>query len=356
MHVLHFIATMGGGGAERQLCYLSAGLVERGHKVTVAMQRGGPNLERLRASGATITWIADRSASDPRLYLSLGQCLRRYRPTVVQTWLPRMDVAAGPVARALGVPWVLTERGAPAPEGRRAREAVGRFANAVVANSDTAAAAWVSRGFQRVHTIVNAIPIREIDASPPADLGDLGISPSAPLIVFTGRLNDPEKNVFRLIDALITVLRDRAEVRAVIAGEGPDRKALEAKVDRAGLSGKIIFMGYTPAVFSLLRRASVFVSPSHLEGRPNTVGEAIAARVPVCLSKIAQHTEFVPPDAAVFFEPEQTEAIAAAIRTCLDDPDAARARADRARAIVESFSITSMSAAFEALYQEVIAK
>ena len=46
--VLHLIPTLAEGGAERQLGYLGAELVQRGWLVDVALLRGGPNLERLR--------------------------------------------------------------------------------------------------------------------------------------------------------------------------------------------------------------------------------------------------------------------------------------------------------------------
>ncbi|MEZ4407165.1 MAG: glycosyltransferase [Polyangiales bacterium] len=146
MRVLHCIATMGGGGAERQLCYLASGLVARGHDVTVALQRGGPNLARLEASGARVTWVGDTRASDPRLFVRVARAMRAWGAAIVQTWLPRMDLVAGAAALAQGLPWVLTERNTPAESGGRARDVLGRLAAAVVANSRSGAAEWERRG------------------------------------------------------------------------------------------------------------------------------------------------------------------------------------------------------------------
>ncbi|MEZ4407164.1 MAG: glycosyltransferase [Polyangiales bacterium] len=176
----------------------------------------------------------------------------------------------------------------------------------------------------------------------------------AQVIVYTGRLDDGQKNVLRLTDALVEVLSERPRVFAVCAGEGPHRAEVLARAARAGLRGRLLAPGYVDAVFALLRRADVFVSPSHYEGRPNTVAEALAARAPACLSRIPQHTEFVPADAAIFVDPTRVGEIAAALRACLDDPDAARLRAARARAVVERQSVAAMSAAYESLYERVL--
>ena len=353
MRVLHCIASMGGGGAERQLCYLASGLVERGHEVVVALQRGGPNLPRLEASGATVRWIDDLPATDPRLFASVVRVVRGSDASLVQTWLPRMDVVAGAAALVSGLPWVLTERNSAAAGGRRAREAIGRFASAVVANSATGAEEWAHAGPRLVRAIPNATPVSEVDAAEVADLSALGVPAGAPLVVYTGRIWDTQKNVFKLTDALIDVLRERPEVYAVCAGEGPDREAVVARSARAGLADRLIFPGYVDSVFSLLRRADVFVSPSRFEGRPNTVAEAMAARAPACLSNIPQHTEFVPPDGALFFDPGSADAIADAVRASLDDAEGARDRAARARAVVEAQSVAAMSAAYESLYLQV---
>ena len=65
MRILHLIPTLGGGGAERQIAYLAQGLQARGCDVHVAIDSGGPNLERLVRTGATVHWIRTRGNYDP---------------------------------------------------------------------------------------------------------------------------------------------------------------------------------------------------------------------------------------------------------------------------------------------------
>ena len=60
MTVLHCIPSMEGGGAERQLTYLAAGLRRLGLDVHVAAGARGPNWERLLASGVTVHELQPR--------------------------------------------------------------------------------------------------------------------------------------------------------------------------------------------------------------------------------------------------------------------------------------------------------
>lgn len=353
MRVLHCIATMGGGGAERQLCYLASGLVARGHEVTVAVQRGGPNLARLEASGARVEWVTDASATDPRLTAAIAGLFARRRPAVVQTWLPRMDVAAGAASLACRRPWVLTERAVASASGGRVRQWLARGARAVVANSAEGTREWERVAPGRVRVIPNATPVEEVDAAPEFDLERLGVPADARVILYTGRFEVRQKNVLLLADALVDVLRERPDVYAVCAGDGPDRSAFLARVAGSPVAARVITPGYVCEVFSLLKRADAFVSPSHFEGRPNTVAEAMAARAPLCISDIPQHTEFVPRDAAIYFDQTSASGIVGALRACLDDPAAAEARSARARAVIERHSVAEMALAYESLYREV---
>ena len=69
IRVLHCIPSLLGGGAERQLCYLAAGLARRGHEVHVAFQQDGPNFPLLQESGATLHRVPARRSFDPRAAL-----------------------------------------------------------------------------------------------------------------------------------------------------------------------------------------------------------------------------------------------------------------------------------------------
>ena len=80
-----------------------------------------------------------------------------------------------------------------------------------------------------------------------------------------------------------------------IAGDGPERKFLEAKAASLGISRRVHFLGYRSQaqVRELLRQADVFVMASFAEGLPVVLMEAMAAGVPVVATRIAGIPELV---------------------------------------------------------------
>ncbi len=80
-----------------------------------------------------------------------------------------------------------------------------------------------------------------------------------------------------------------------IAGDGPERKFLEAKAASLGISRRVHFLGYRSQaqVRELLRQADVFVMASFAEGLPVVPMEAMGAGVPVVATRIAGIPELV---------------------------------------------------------------
>lgn len=360
MRILHCIATMLGGGAERQMGYLTTELVRRGHAVHVALQRGGPNLPRLQASGATLHWLPEvPTALDPRALGALARVARDSRCEVIQTWLPRMDVMGGLVALTLGRPWVRSERNyCLYTSGSAAhwafRSLVGR-ADAMVANSDQALASWQGWVSPRLptHVIGNALPLDEIEQTPAVPRAALGVPEGAPLVLFGGRFS-PEKGTTALGEAMVKLLTTRPDVWLVASGEGPTLAPFRKAVDDAGVGPRVVTPGYRPDLWGVIKSATVFVNPARTEGRPNTVMEAIACRTPVVVSDIRPHREILADDAALWFAPDDVPGLCAALGTALDGPEAARARALRATDPLPQWGPAAVAEAYEAIYRGVL--
>lgn len=361
MRILHCIPTMSGGGAEKQLCYLADGLVRRGHEVHVGLlSDDGVHGPRLRASGAAIHCIGEFGSLDPRGMIAVAGLIRTVRPDIVQTWLTRMDLWGGLTARALGVPWIFCERSSRRERMANLRDRVSRaqvrHAAAVVCNSVDSADTWRAALDERaqVEFIPNAVPVEEIQATAPIPRSELGVPDAGPLIVYAGKLSHGIKNVIRLTEALCDVFDERPDVHAVFCGEGEQEPEVRAILGRRGHTSRLRLLGFRSDVIKILRAGDVFVSPSNFEGRPNTVGEAMACGLPLVLSDISSHREFVPADAAWFFHPARTQEIAERLRQCLDDPAERAARVARALAHARGFSVEAMARSYESVYERIL--
>src|SRR5262245_4706386 len=173
--VLHCNDTLGGGGAERQLTYLTEGLLRLGFGVDVVHMHDGPYGPRLRASGATVHNLGLRGPLP--LVSDLYRIIRERRVDLVQAWLGRMCFSCGVAGPLAGRPWVYSERLVREHErGWRAvvRRMIARGSAAVVANSEAGAAGWRRALGQRVHVVPNGIDLEAIAATPPIARQQLG--------------------------------------------------------------------------------------------------------------------------------------------------------------------------------------
>ena len=356
--ILHCIPTMGSGGAERQLAYLCAELPALGWDVHVALVGGGPNLARLRESGATVHTLRARSNYDPALPWRLWRLVRRVRPDLVQAWLPQMELLAGLAATASRVPWILSERSSAPAYAASAKSLVrpilARRAGAVVANSAGGAAYWEGRLRPSVTLTVipNAVPLAEIDAMEGAGPDRTGLDPAQEVVLFVGRF-DREKNLHALIASLPVVLQ-RPRAVAVLCGEGPMRAAVEAAVAGLGLADRVRLVGFVPDAWAWMKRASVLVSPSLFEGHPNVVLEAAACGCPLVVSDIPAHQEFLDGENALLVDTGDSAALARAILWVLANPEAAARRAKNAHARVESWSTAEIARRYDRVYRRTL--
>jgi glycosyltransferase involved in cell wall biosynthesis len=121
---------------------------------------------------------------------------------------------------------------------------------------------------------------------------ELNLPQSSRLAVTVGRL-DLEKGYGDLIPAIPEITRLCPEVRFLWIGEGEHRDELMAQVKQHGIEDKVLFLGYRRDVPRLLRSADLFVFPTHFEGMPLALLEAMAHHVPVVASDIESVTEIM---------------------------------------------------------------
>jgi glycosyltransferase involved in cell wall biosynthesis len=105
----------------------------------------------------------------------------------------------------------------------------------------------------------------------------------APLFVFVSRLAWPKRpEVF--VEAMAELARHAPEARGVVLGDGPDRQALERRIEATGAPVRL--MGQVDDMTSWYRQAWGVCLFSHSEGLPFVVQEAMWAGRPVITSDL----------------------------------------------------------------------
>jgi glycosyltransferase involved in cell wall biosynthesis len=270
-----------------------------------------------------------------------------------------MDVFGGLAAAWAGVPFLVSERSSqgayPGNWRDRVRCAIGRRAARIAANSEGGRLYWTSLGMEAdsIAVIRNGIPFEEIDRYPDGLPEELRLLPDEELIVYAGRLI-VEKNLRNLLEAIGIVLEAKPRARAIFFGEGPQKAELVAAVQRGPCGGRVRIHGYTDRIWSILKRANVFVSVSTFEGNPNAVLEAAACRCPLLLSDIPAHREILDGDSAHFVSPASVPQIAAGIARALENSGESRRKAEKAYACVSRYSVESAAQAYLSLYRDVL--
>jgi glycosyltransferase involved in cell wall biosynthesis len=116
-----------------------------------------------------------------------------------------------------------------------------------------------------------------------------GISPTASLLMFVGRL-DRQKDPLLLLQAFALALKQWPDLHLLIVGDGVLRSVVEQAIADAGLGGRITLTGALgrEAIAGLLRAADLFVLSSAYEGMPIAVLEALASGVPVASTDVGE--------------------------------------------------------------------
>jgi glycosyltransferase involved in cell wall biosynthesis len=141
-------------------------------------------------------------------------------------------------------------------------------------------------------------------------------------LVTVARLS-PEKGLDGLLRALASMRDEGFDVTLVIAGEGGHRAALEALIRELGLADRVRLAGFVPhgpQLVSMLDAGDVFVLPSHSEGQPHAIIEAMARALPVVATAVGGIPALLGDGAGVVVPVDDPAALAAALTDLARDP------------------------------------
>ena len=178
---------------------------------------------------------------------------------------------------------------------------------------------------------------------------------NAPVMGYVGTLHS-RKRALSLAPIAAAVLARVPNARVLVAGDGPERKGLEASCERLGIADRFMFAGYANQVGPLLRRMDVLIHPSMNEGSSNAILEAMAASVPVVAYGVSGNLETVADgETGLLVQDGREDALAAAAVRLLENPTEARRMGDAGRMLIErDFSVAAMVQATAAVYDEVL--
>ena len=185
--------------------------------------------------------------------------------------------------------------------------------------------AW---GVHDVDLVVCGVEVPPEAPAPPPEVDVLAV----------GRL--VEKKGFDLL--VRAAARLPAGTRVRVVGEGPERARLEALVAETGAPVELVGAQPHEQVLAAVPSARVLCLPARIaadgdrDSMPLVVKEAMARGVPVVVSDTAGLPEAVDDEVGWVVPSEDVDALVAALRAALDDPEEARRRGRAGRARVRA--------------------
>ena len=221
---------------------------------------------------------------DPKVYLNLlrvslwrvsalRKLVHRHEPNVVLSFLGATNITTIASARGLSSRIVISERNDPDRQAldepwQSLRPIVYPVADLITANSHGA--------IEHMQHYCAPAKLSYL-ANPVVELPSLN-RPRSDTVLFLARLV-PQKGPDILIDAFAKFVKENPHWSLQIAGDGPMGSELKSQVRSLGIRDHVLFHGCVKDPTDLLTRASVFVLPSRFEGTPNSLLEAMAARL-----------------------------------------------------------------------------
>ena len=305
------------GGAETFYERVSIALHGAGEAVLPVIRRDPGRAARLRAGGLQPVELRFGGPFDLFTAPQLDKALHDFRPDVAVAWMNRAARFAYPGS------WVLVGR-----LGGYYDLSNYRRCDHLVANTRDLVRWITAQGWDaaRVHHLPNFAP-DFADAAPAA----LPAMPGQVKLLAMGRLHR-NKGFDTLIQALALV----PDAHLSIAGEGPERAALEGLAHSLGVQDRLALLGWREDTGALLAACDLFVLSSRQEPLGNVVLEAFSASVPVIATATPGPQELIADGETGLIVPvDDPDSLAHAVKDLIADPDRAEALAEAGRAAFE---------------------
>ncbi len=281
-------------------------------------------------------------------------------PVVMHAHFGSSAVPASHIARALGIPLIVTYHGMDITVAARNEAERDRRRHAfAAADRVIAVSGFIAEALRAADCPESKITIHYIGVDTSRFTpGDAARATNE--VLFVGRLVE-KKGVAHLVRAMARVRERHPDATLVVAGDGPLREGLAAEAARLGVPTRWLGVQTPEQVRALMQRSTVLCGPSiadsrgNAEGLPITFLEAQACGLPVIASTSGGTAEgIVNGETGLLFAPGDETTLAGHLERLLADADArGRMGVAARRWIEERFDLARQTAKLEGIYDEV---
>ncbi len=293
MHIALIISSLETGGAERVLSELANFWSSQGHNVSLITlsSQNSPSLYPLdskirliqlnQLSSGNLSFVV-RVKNIVNRIVKIRKAVKAVKPDVVVSFVDIMNITTLLASLGLKIPVIVSERTHPAYYQlplfyKKLRRFVYPWANKVICQTASVSDyfSWLPGHKKAVipnHVKRAMVEKKEGDVLRPVHQ-----------IVSVGRLCK-NKGFQTLILAFSEIASQNEHLKLLIYGEGAMRSSLENLIQEIKLTGRVFLSGAVKDIEAALYKADLFVFPSHYEGFPNALCEAMSIGLPVIAS------------------------------------------------------------------------
>ena len=352
MNILHLESSGSWGGQEYRTCLEVNWLNAHGHEAWLICDPKSEVFPRAKQLGTRVRARPLRRRIDPIASLRIWLFCRRHRIDLIKTYSSKDHWLCFPLFFC-GMP-VTRARCITDPLGQKNRAFIYRHGCAkIVADAQVIKKEFIEQygiAPEKIEVIGSAVDLEKF--SPKRDpmkfRREVGLSAETPIIANIGMIR-PDKGQFNLVEAARIVRHQRKDAHFVFVGEATGGRSREKwvrkAIDRAGLNGNVLMMGYRWDIPDILAAANMVVIASrHTEASPIVLREAFASGRPVVATRVGDVPEIiVHGENGLIVQPNDSNALATAILLFLSDPSLAeRCAANGLRYAREHFCFDRM--------------
>ena len=367
LSIVHTESSCGWGGQEIRILTESAGMIARGHSVTIlcppearifteAQKRGIPvvalPITKKRAAGmfALRRWLAERKPDIVNTHSS------------TDSWLTLLALFFS----ANAIPVVRTRHiSAPVSQTLPNRWLYGKAIRQVVTTGEALRLDLIERlrlPLDHAVSVPTGIDLARFsrNAALPAAAARaaFGIAREARVVGIAATLRSWKGHDY-LLDAAVRLHPDFPDLELLIVGDGPRREHLEARIRELGpsLREKIHLVGHRDDVENALAAMDIFALPSYAnEGVPQALMQAMAMELPVVSTAVGAIGELVNEASGFLVAPKDADPLAQALARLLADASLREKLGRGGRQAVEKrYSLERMLDNMETVFRQAIA-
>jgi glycosyltransferase involved in cell wall biosynthesis len=331
IRLAYIVNSLNPGGTEKLVVEMSLAMRNWIDLEVICLDDPGTWAADLRARGIAVTCLWRQPGLDLSIPWRLARHLRRMQADIAHAHqcTPWFYAALSRLFRPSTIV-LLEEHGRFYPEADKlAKRLVNRLLIcpltscfvAVSADIRTRLGRYEGIDIRRIEVVYNGVAAEsQLEAGSRVALRrELGLSATDFVVGTVGRF-DPIKNLDMLIDALSGAMVRHGNVRGLLVGDGPEFARITARIREQGLEHRMVLTGYRADARRLTQVMDLFVLSSLSEGTSMALLEALAAGVPVAVTRVGGNPEVVGEGQGWLVASGAVPQLAQAICEAVEDP------------------------------------